>query len=89
MTYKEAIEILQEEHDYCQEPFYVIAALQMAIKALEKQIPKKPIGDRYPWVICPNCGGSIHLGKIQKHIYNEEALHCEYCGQALDWSDTE
>lgn len=37
MTTEEAIEILQEEHDYCQEPFYVIKALKMAIAALRAQ----------------------------------------------------
>lgn len=41
MTAKEAIEILREEHDYAQLPSYVNQALEMAIKALEKQIPKK------------------------------------------------
>ena len=87
MTYKEAIKILQEEHDYCQEAFYVIAALQMAIKALEKQIPKKPklmenplINSKY-WFYCPNCNASRHT--------DIKVKHCSFCGQALDWSDTE
>ena len=62
--------------------------MKIAISALEKQIPKKPIDNRYPWAICPNCGGSVNLKNIQEHIHNEEASHCEHCGQALDWSDT-
>ena len=41
MTEKEAIEILREEHHYAQLLSYVNQALDMAIKALEKQIPKK------------------------------------------------
>lgn len=58
------------------------------INALEKQIPKKPIEDRYPWCICPNCGGSVYLKNIQEHIFVDETSYCEHCGQALDWSDT-
>lgn len=42
MIVKEAIEILREEHDYAQMPCYVNQVLEMAIIALEKQIPKKP-----------------------------------------------
>lgn len=57
--------------------------------ALEKQIPKKPIDDRYPWCICPVCGGCVYLENVQEHIQNEETSYCEHCGQALDWSDTE
>ena len=57
--------------------------------ALEKQIPKKPIDNRYPWAICPVCGGSVYVEKVQEHIQNNETTYCEHCGQALDWSDTE
>ena len=34
VTREEAIEILQEEHDWCQEPSYVIKAIEKAIAAL-------------------------------------------------------
>ena len=61
----------------------------LACEALEKQIPKKPIDDRYPWSICPVCGGSMNLEHIQEYIQNEEPSHCEHCGQKIDWSDTE
>lgn len=85
MTHKEALEILQEEHDYCQEPFYVIAALQMAIKALEKQIPKKPFNIEGDYTAsygnCPNCENIV--------CDNEDYKYCNECGQSLDWSDTE
>ena len=80
MTFKEAIEILQEEHDYCQEMSYVIKALEMAICALEKQIPKKPYKDNengvYEKEHCPSCHRSL--------FPNDH--HCE-CGQAIDWKD--
>lgn len=62
-----------------------ISYCQDALKALEKQIPKKPIKDRYPWAICSVCGGSVYLKKVQEHIVNNETTYCEHCGQALDW----
>lgn len=37
MTDREAIEILQEEHDYCQELSYVINAIKQAITALQER----------------------------------------------------
>lgn len=54
----------------------VRAGLFFAIKALEKQIPKKPI-DKFMYVECPTCG-------------NVEILDCGYCpacGQKLDWEE--
>lgn len=89
MTCQEAIEILKHEHDYAQLLSYVNDALKIAISSIEKQIPKKPIEHRYPWCICPNCGGSVYVKHIQDHIQNGEQTYCEHCGQAIDWSDTE
>jgi predicted RNA-binding Zn-ribbon protein involved in translation (DUF1610 family) len=55
-------------------------ALQTAIKALEKQIPKKPIEEN-PWVFsCPNCGS----GNVEEWCLNRHNC-CPDCGQALDW----
>jgi hypothetical protein len=62
---------------------------EFVVSALEKQIPKKPIENRYPWAICPICGGSVYLENVQEHIMNQEKTHCEHCGQALDWSEEE
>jgi hypothetical protein len=50
------------------------------IEALEKQIPKKPIQDRYI-KFCPQCNNSLD--------FPERYEYCTDCGQALDWSDTE
>lgn len=69
-----------------------LAAIQMAISALKKQIPKKPDyeGDGYDengniiydtW-ICPNCN---HNYEADYDDYD----FCPNCGQALDWSDEE
>lgn len=59
-------------------------AYGMAIKALEKQIPKKPSNESLDGLncfpICPNC----HQGLNE----DERESFCE-CGQRLDWSDVE
>lgn len=43
MTNEEAIEILQEEHDWVQEPCYVINAIKKAIKALRFVYDRDPL----------------------------------------------
>ena len=67
-------------------------ALDVAIQALEKQIPKKPTPidyEKYIDVIdnarllrgaywCPNCKRVVKSGSF-----------CNDCGQKLDWSDEE
>ena len=78
MTYEEAIEILQEEHDYCQEMSYVIKALEMAIEALEKRIPKKPYWE-YGGCHCKSCGFDVL----------SDEYFCPLCGQAIDWEENE
>ncbi len=67
----------------------ITEALNMAVEALEKQIPKKPdiSGDScdkdgnliYDTYDCPNCHTSY---EIEYEKYN----YCPSCGQALDWS---
>ena len=55
-------------------------AIYVAIEALEKQIPKKPVDNpKDGWFECPNCGLIVwvYYGTGEKH-------HCE-CGQALDY----
>ena len=57
-------------------------AVDMAIQALEKHIPKKPYKDNengiYEKEYCPICHRSL--------FPNDH--HC-ICGQAIDWSDEE
>ena len=54
-------------------------ALDVAIQALEKQIPKKPdFTEDKEFVLCPCCNGN---GLADKQEY------CDNCGQKLDWSD--
>lgn len=63
-----------------------IEALKMAISAIDRQIPKKPIRlpGNHPFYYetgdCPTCGASVYVsdGKI-----------CSQCGQKIDWGDTD
>ena len=59
---------------------YSLPPLKVAIKALEKQIPKKPnYKSEYLMRFCPNCDYPLPLF----------FKFCNHCGQALDWSDAE
>lgn len=88
MTYEEAIERLSNRYftvSMCIDANAAIKenmAIDMAIEALDKQMPKKPHleGDGY-WA-CPNC-------EEKYEYYNElDCLKwCSACGQAIDWSE--
>ena len=87
MTEQEAIDILNRFH--CMHIDVArMQAIDMAIKALEKQIPYKPeeYEDRYYACKC----GNILLHKWLKYptelMPKSEGLpHCMACGQKLDW----
>ena len=74
-------------------------ALEMAIQALEKQIPKKPNktidsswGTQKEAHTCPVCDyylTEVHFIEPQKIESNKKITYCETCGQAIDWSDEE
>ena len=91
MTESEAIEKLKNmrlfmqitdknsEHKFAEDDY---KANEIAIQALEKQIPKKPkerdcIG--FDTLVCPEC-------KMALYLYEP---YCDNCGQAIDWSDEE
>ena len=82
MTNKEAIEYLLDPigkdlkvHD---------EAVRIALDAIEKQIPQKPIGEYRSVLhyICPNCNCTVKL------YYDSPIFpYCKHCGQAIDWSE--
>lgn len=87
MTAQEAIEILKHEHDYAQLLSYVNEALKMAISALEKQIPKKPIDAGY-YYMCPCCRCDLGVSDDDIFIYElSMPKYCSNCGCVLDWSE--
>ena len=93
MTNEEAIKILKEDMrrynciidslksgaDSLTDGEAPLQARGLAIKALEKQIPRKPTIDEYDdetySYICL-CGAEV----------GENQAYCDVCGQALDWS---
>ena len=99
MTEQEAIEKMKNMRLYMQitdensehkfpEDYY--KANEMAIQALEKQIPKKPIMKQYfedledEYLCCPTCGEILtdRIPADNKTFY----FHCMNCGQKFDWS---
>ena len=77
MTENEAIKQLKIQRTFTNGSNAKVEAIDIAIQALEKQIPKKPItDDRYFWImyICPCCNDFIKVS----HNY------CPNCGQKLD-----
>ena len=77
MTNKEAIKFAKENILAYTSEMAEFKAL--AIEALEKQIPKKPIDNiEREWFECPTCG------RVIVTYYAGERHHCK-CGQALNW----
>ena len=63
-----------------------IEALKVGIAALEKQVPKKYelfLGQD----LCPTCNNTFGSDAIRKTLSSWKMDYCQYCGQALDWSD--
>lgn len=61
--------------------------IELAISAIEKQIPKVAEHEDGVWSICPCCGGSVC--NDTEHAVNKEVSYCEHCGQAIDWEHSE
>lgn len=81
MEIERAIEILNPEHrEHYDSIETVNEACRMGMRALEKQVPKRPYLDNdngiYESEYCPTCN--------RKLFPNDH--HCK-CGQALDWSN--
>lgn len=62
-------------------------AIDVAIQALEKQIPKRPIEcfNGNEWICeCPVCKG---ITDTPNEVEIECIQYCGWCGQKLDWSE--
>lgn len=94
MTLEEAITILkiaktEVEWNY---PLDYAIAIDTAIEALEKQIPKKPIIKPWSPAICPSCGEELSISLGDGYYSHRIILtHCPNleCLQRLDWGDEE
>lgn len=78
MEIERAIEVLKE-YNNCKAVLTeeLEDATDIAIQALEMQIPKKPNTDD----CCPDCGTYL------KDDNGVEGLYCPNCGQKIDWGD--
>ena len=87
MTYEEAIKNINALNAVCgQKGLYDAefeSALALAIEALEKQIPKRPLHmhKNYYCPICKEDGWMLWDDAIP----NDMDKYCGKCGQAIDW----
>lgn len=78
LTYQEAIETLESNRPISGYAM-LNEAIDMSKKAMEKQIPKKPIKTKYGSLTC-ECGIFLQRNNVRN------ALHfCHNCGQRIDW----
>lgn len=85
MTTEEAYRWLYVHFAPCGDETKQDEAVNVALKALAKQIPKKPTGEHYAHMRCPSCNHRIPsgLGSSSRRRDN----WCNYCVQRIDWSD--
>ena len=86
MTNKEARNILLTSvHPQTSEE---AEAIGIAVKAVERMIPKKPKVPIDTW-LCPSCGKSVeYQQKLGDNVlYQGQHDFCPDCGQAIDWSE--
>ena len=88
MTYKEAIENLKSlkmSEDDSSVGKLKIQTYNIAIEALEKQIPKEPLNredkSEISYGYCPCCNNIIDNWN--------DIRYCGECGQAINWEETE
>ena len=88
MTSNEAINLLDEvktiDDSMFQYSTAYMKALDVAIDALKKQVPIKPMGEHYAHMRCPSCNHRIPSGMGSSSRRRDN--WCNYCGQKIDWS---
>lgn len=99
MTEKEAIKWIKKHHDTEMDNCKDSEAMRIAIECIKKQVPMKPkvlLGNvrkcETPCLItCPTCGVLLEDGYRPRYIpsWKNGILHCDMCGQAIDWSEYE
>lgn len=90
MTEQEAISCMEADKEYLTDMKICDGEeMDMAIKALEKQIPKKPIihtNDIDRLACCPVCDSNVDW-TYEGFWRKGNPKYCRECGQAIDWSD--
>lgn len=81
----EMLEYAQSAYDPCSYGAVKIA-IDKALEALQKQIPKKVVEYGKYGFKCPCCNEDLGLEKEEILIYDMiPPKHCDNCGQMLDW----
>ena len=71
----------------------VSTAIDLAIQALEKQVPKKPTIPTISMSVCLSKEETTKLehcpecGEYLRDSVGNEHMHCSDCGQRIDWSE--
>lgn len=88
MTYKEAVEWQNAFRQmYNGMPAEVDDAIDLAVNALEKQIPVKPI---VKGIVHEYCPPQRYCPICERRLKNNRHMRfCPRCGQAIDWSGGE
>lgn len=91
MIEKEAINVMTQAREDAGQAFlgkvqFNVPQYHAVIKALEKQIPKKPydVDTECKTFDCPAC-----LSKLYADENVRDCTYCCVCGQALDWGEEE
>ena len=89
MKIEDAIKIIKEITNGLGENGYVRQANNTAIDALEKQLPKKPIREKWSPTECPSC--KAELSELIGDGYYKDWVTLKFCdcGQRLDWEELE
>jgi hypothetical protein len=70
---------------------YIGEALNLALQAIEKQIPHAPVMKAMEGfdpevaseLACPTCGNPV----TNYWVRGAKPAHCQFCGQAIDWEE--
>lgn len=81
MNNQEALDAIKNIKEYWTYKPTEVEAADLAIKALEKQIPKKP----FPIVFVKHEQRYMGLCQICKKSIWEHTSYCEICGQKIEW----
>lgn len=92
VTPEEAIKIINQEMMITPDRYNGKTVLEnlvreAAVKALEKQVKKKLVRGFDEEMLCAGCSAFICFAHNTKSEMYQQAKYCEFCGQAIDWSE--
>jgi len=88
MTNQEAQSILLKEKEFYTQYIntqHILDAIDLAIAALEKQIPSKPVITNWNPALCPSCNEELSEHMEDGYYYHYTNLKVCECGQKLRW----